>query len=56
MQEYRIADPGNRTVHVYTLKDGRYRIRQLYAEQETIQSVMIPELTVPMTRLFGLSL
>lgn len=56
VQEYWIADPGNRTVHVYTLQDGSYRIRHLYAEQETVQSVLFPDLQVPMSRLFGLAL
>ncbi|BBH21581.1 hypothetical protein Back11_29260 [Paenibacillus baekrokdamisoli] len=54
VQEYWIIDPGNRTVHVYALQDGRYTIRHLYTEQETIQSIVFKDLQVPMNSLFSL--
>lgn len=54
VQEYWIVDPGNRTVHVYSLQDGSYQIRNLYTEQESIQSVAFKDLQVPMNRLFSL--
>ncbi|OPH46933.1 hypothetical protein BC351_13490 [Paenibacillus ferrarius] len=54
VQEYWIVDPGNQTVHVYSLQDGSYQIRQLYTEQETIQSNVFKELHVPMPHLFAL--
>ncbi|GGI44039.1 hypothetical protein GCM10008018_05110 [Paenibacillus marchantiophytorum] len=54
VQEYWIVDPGNRTVHVYSLQDGSFQIRQLYTEQETIHSNVFKELHVPMTHLFTL--
>ena len=54
VQEYWIVDPGNRTVHVYTLQDGSYQVRHLYTEQETIQSIVFKDLQVPMNTLFSL--
>ena len=54
VQEYWIVDPGNRTVHVYSLQDGSYQVRHLYTEQETIQSIVFKDLQVPMNTLFSL--
>ncbi|MCR8633350.1 Uma2 family endonuclease [Paenibacillus radicis (ex Xue et al. 2023)] len=54
VQEYWIVDPGNRTAHVYSLQDGSYQARHLYTEQEAIQSIVIKDLQVPMSRLFSL--
>ncbi|MFB5761207.1 Uma2 family endonuclease [Paenibacillus medicaginis] len=54
VQEYWIVDPGNRTVHVYSLQDGSYQIRNLYTEQEIVQSIVFKDLQVPMNRLFSL--
>ncbi|MEK3910556.1 Uma2 family endonuclease [Paenibacillus sp. FSL H7-0331] len=54
VQEYWIIDPGNQTVHVYTLQDGSYAIRNLYAEQDTIHSLVFQDFQVSMNRLFSL--
>ncbi|WP_240941633.1 Uma2 family endonuclease [Paenibacillus sp. HB172176] len=54
VQEYWIVDPGNRTVHVYALQDGAYEVRELFTEQDTIQSVVFEAFRVPMTGLFQL--
>ncbi|MFM9282031.1 Uma2 family endonuclease [Paenibacillus jiagnxiensis] len=54
VQEYWIVDPGNRTVHVYSLQNGSYQIRNLYTEQEIIHSIVFKDLQVPMNRLFSL--
>jgi Uma2 family endonuclease len=54
VQEYWIIDPGNQTVHVCTLQDGSYAIRNLYTEQDTIHSLVFKDLQVPMNRLFSL--
>ncbi|CAN7685093.1 Uma2 family endonuclease [Paenibacillus sp. LjRoot153] len=56
VQEYWIVDPGNRTVHVYSLQDGSYQVRQLYTEpeQNTIQSFIFKDLQVPLDKLFNL--
>jgi Uma2 family endonuclease len=54
VQEYWIVDPGNRTVHVYSLQDGSYQVRQLYTEQDTIQSFIFKDLLVPLNKLFNL--
>ncbi|WP_420794147.1 Uma2 family endonuclease [Paenibacillus qinlingensis] len=54
VQEYWIVDPGNRTVHVYSLQDGNYQVRQLYTEQDTIQSFIFKDLQVPLNKLFSL--
>lgn len=53
--EYWIVDPGNRTVHVYTLEDGSYQNRQLYTEQDLIHSVLYPGLNIPLPSLFRLN-
>ncbi|GKU80258.1 Uma2 family endonuclease [Paenibacillus sp. L3-i20] len=53
VQEYWIVDPGNRTVHVYTMKEGSYQVSHLYTEQESIQSVIFNDLKVPINRLFS---
>jgi Uma2 family endonuclease len=55
VNEYWIVDPGNQTVHVYTLEEGSYQNRHLYTEQETIQSVLYPELEIPLRNLFKLN-
>ncbi|MNY28507.1 hypothetical protein D3C86_1624840 [compost metagenome] len=52
--EYWIVDPGNRTVHVYSLQDGSYQVRHLYSEQDVIQSIVLKDLQVPLNRLFSL--
>ncbi|MNP77891.1 hypothetical protein D3C76_1754080 [compost metagenome] len=54
VQEYWIVDPGNRTVHVYTLDDGSYQVRHLYTELETILSIVFKDLQIPMNTLFTL--
>jgi Uma2 family endonuclease len=54
VQEYWIVDPGNRTVHGYSLQDGSYQVRQLYTEQDTIQSFIFKDLLVPLNKLFNL--
>ncbi|WP_405131484.1 Uma2 family endonuclease [Paenibacillus sp. FSL H8-0317] len=54
VNEYWIVDPGNQTVHVYTLEDGSYQTRHLYTEQETIQSVVCPDLRISLESLFKL--
>lgn len=54
VNEYWIVDPGNETVHVYTLEDGSYQTRHLYTEQETMISVLYPELHIPLDSLFKL--
>ncbi|MBD0382629.1 Uma2 family endonuclease [Paenibacillus sedimenti] len=54
VQEYWIVDPGNQTVHVYSLQDGVYQVRNLYTEQEKVQSFVFEDLQVPTGRLFSL--
>ncbi len=54
VNEYWIVDPGNQTVHVYSLEDGSYQTRHLYTEQETIQSVVYPDLRISLDSLFKL--
>lgn len=53
--EYWIVDPGNRTVHVYTLEEGSYQNRQLYTEQDLIHSGLYPALNIPLPTLFRLN-
>ncbi|GAB1157737.1 Uma2 family endonuclease [Paenibacillus illinoisensis] len=54
VNEYWIVDPGNQTVHVYTLEDGSYQDRRLYTEEQMIQSKQFPELAIPFHQLFRL--
>jgi Uncharacterized protein conserved in cyanobacteria len=54
VQEYWIVDPGNRTVHVYTLQEGTYQVRNLYTEHDVIHSNFFNDLNVPMGSLFSL--
>ncbi|WP_434752782.1 Uma2 family endonuclease [Paenibacillus amylolyticus] len=54
VNEYWIVDPGNQTVHVYTLEDGRYQTRHLFSEKETMQSVLYPDLSISLDVLFKL--
>lgn len=54
VNEYWIVDPGNQTVHVYTLENGRYQTRHLFSEKETIQSVLYPDLSISLDVLFKL--
>ncbi|MBU5353317.1 Uma2 family endonuclease [Paenibacillus barcinonensis] len=54
VSEYWIVDPGNQTVHVYALEDGCFKNRSLFIEKETIQSVLYPDLSIPLDALFKL--
>ncbi|OZB94250.1 Uma2 family endonuclease [Paenibacillus sp. XY044] len=54
VQEYWIADPGNRTVHVYALQDGLYQVRELYTEQDTVKSILFKDFEISLSRLFSL--
>lgn len=54
VKEYWIVDPGNRTVHVYTMENGSYMTRNLYLEPEMIQSVVFKDLQIPTGTLFNL--
>ncbi|WP_367272779.1 Uma2 family endonuclease [Paenibacillus tritici] len=54
VQEYWIVDPGNRTVHVYTLLDGVYQVRDLYSEQDSVRSNVFRDFQIPLGRLFDL--
>lgn len=46
VQEYWIVDPGNRTIHVYALRDGEYQVKKLYTEQEITQSIVLKDFSV----------
>ncbi|PWW01114.1 putative restriction endonuclease [Paenibacillus cellulosilyticus] len=54
VQEYWIVDPGNRTVHVYTLENGVYQVRNLFTELDHIQSIVFHDLQIPVSKMFGL--
>lgn len=54
VQEYWIVDPGNRTVHVYALQDGVYQVREVYTEQEIVQSIVLKDFRVSKSKLFSL--
>lgn len=52
--EYWIVDPGNRTVHVYTLQDGAYQVRDLYMEQDNVRSNVFKDFQISLGKLFNL--
>ncbi|UVI31817.1 Uma2 family endonuclease [Paenibacillus spongiae] len=54
VKEYWIVDPGNRTIHLFALQDGSYSVRELYAEQDAIQSAIFADLTIPLDKLFNM--
>lgn len=54
VQEYWIVDPGNRTVHVYSLLDGIYQVRDPYLENDVIQSIRYSDFRLPVKQLFSL--
>jgi len=54
VQEYWIADPGNRTVHVYALQDGAYQVRDLYTEQDNVRSHVFKDFHISLGKLFNL--
>ncbi|MEK4008271.1 Uma2 family endonuclease [Paenibacillus sp. FSL H3-0333] len=54
VQEYWIVDPGNRTVHVYTLLYGVYQVRDLYSEQDSVRSNVFRDFQIPLGKLFDL--
>jgi Uma2 family endonuclease len=55
VQEYWIIDPGNRTVHLYTLVDGRYSDK-IYTNDDCPQSVVFADLAVPAGPLFDMGI
>ncbi|MNH44087.1 hypothetical protein D3C79_1061480 [compost metagenome] len=54
VQEYWIVDPGNRTVHVYTLQDDVYQVRDIYSEQENVRSNVFKDFQISLSKLFNL--
>ncbi|MFB9324525.1 Uma2 family endonuclease [Paenibacillus aurantiacus] len=54
VQEYWIVDPGNRTIHVYALKDGLYQVREIYTEQEIVHSYVFKDFRISRSKLFSL--
>lgn len=54
VQEYWIVDPGNRTVHVYALQDGDYRVRDLFTESDTVRSNRFKDFQISLEKLFQL--
>ncbi|MHA6482858.1 Uma2 family endonuclease [Paenibacillus sp. strain BS8-2] len=54
VQEYWIVDPGNRTIHVYGLKDGIFQVRDLYTEQDHVRSNVLEEFQLSLSKLFNL--
>jgi len=54
VQEYWIVDPGNRTVHVYSLENGVYQVRSLFTEQDTVQSNIFNDLQIQVDKRFSL--
>lgn len=52
VKEYWIADPKNRSVEVYQLKEGRYKLESYAAMEGGIESVVLPDLGLKMEDLF----
>ena len=50
--EYWIVDPIARRIEVHALEDGVYRETQVAAGDETVQSVLFPDLTFAAARIF----
>jgi len=51
VKEYWTADPGNKTVCVSFLKDGRY-VSRLYSESESIKAHAFPGFEVALPQIF----
>ena len=50
--EYWIVDPVARQVEVHALEEGAYRTTQIASGEETVQSVLLPDLTFDAARVF----
>jgi Uma2 family endonuclease len=51
--EYRIVDPGSRTVELFVLEGGVYRQVGAYQEDSTVPSTILAGLDVPVRSFFG---
>ena len=52
--EYWIVDPLARQIEVLALEDGVYRATQVASADETVQSVLLPDLTFEAARVFDM--
>ena len=50
--EYWIVDPIARRIEVHSLEDGIYRETQVATGEETVQSILLPDLTFAAARVF----
>jgi Uma2 family endonuclease len=52
VEEYWIVDPINATIEVYALLDGRYRKRQVFGREDSLNSFVFPELFIELGNVF----
>ena len=48
-----IVDPVERQVELHALADGVYRLAQAASDEDAVRSVLLPDLTFPVARLFA---
>ena len=53
VKEYWIADPNNKSIEVYNLKKGRYKLVSYAAEKGAIESVVLPGLDLKLEDVFS---
>lgn len=53
MPEYGIVDPDERTISLYTLRDGEYAEPQVYREAGTFHFACLPTILVTVKDLFA---
>lgn len=53
VREYSVADPSAQTVELLVLDQGDYRSQGVFRGQATLPSQVVPQLPVPVARLFG---
>jgi len=52
VKEYWIADPGEETVDVYTLKDGLYALQKTYSKNDTLESFLLSGIKIALKGIF----
>lgn len=52
VKEYWIVDPGEKTVEIYSLKEGVFVITQSYTEKDVLKSPMLLGLEINLTKVF----
>ncbi len=53
VRKYWIVDPGEKRVEIYSLTEGRYSLSRSFGENDTLDSLLLPELKIELSTVFS---